>query len=316
SRVYLEGNILKLFNPNGDPELETYLTTAVQKDKSMRQKRLDITKQIQIQNRELSRFNDQVTLLNKDLTLALEEQKKAKEQLLVTLAKLEKQNRDLAQFSWMISHNLRGPLASTLGIVNLLKNFYQDSKDYRDLYDHLRASALRMDEIMADVSMLLEVRDSPPILNEDLDMKSVFDEACRQVGALWEEYSGGVKVDFTGCPRVLATRIYLQSILMHLISNALQYRSPDRSLEVKLTSGIDDGFLVLTVSDNGSGIAVNDHEKIFEPFRKLDYASKGKGLGLYLSRTLAEAMGGTLTVASDLGAGAVFTLRLPLNGTD
>jgi signal transduction histidine kinase len=65
------------------------------------------------------------------------------------------------------------------------------------------------------------------------------------------------------------------------------------------------------VTDNGIGISENNFEKAFEPFRKLDYSSTGKGIGLYLARSQAEAMGGTLTVQSELGKGSIFTLRLP-----
>ena len=122
TKVYLEGNILKLIDPGDDPEFRAYLEESVRKDKFARQRRLAITKQIQQQNKELIYHDEKNQLLNDELKLALIEQQKSKDQLIETLKKVQKQNKDLAQFSWMISHNLRGPLASSLGIVNLMRD--------------------------------------------------------------------------------------------------------------------------------------------------------------------------------------------------
>ena len=315
SQVYLEGNILKLIDPGEDTVFRAYLEEAVRRDKAGRQRRLDITKQVQRQNRELLEFNEQNSTLNRELNLALEEQRRAKDELLVTLKKMERQNQDLAQFSWMISHNLRGPLASALGIINLLKDFKLVTPDNRDLYNHLKASALRMDEILYDVSMLLEIRDDPPILNEEMVLDEMFHSCCGKLQAMVAQSGVSFKSDFSCCTTIVATRIYLESIITNLLSNAMQYRSAERPLEVTVTSGSEPGYCQFHVADNGKGIKKNDLERIFEPFRKLDYSSTGKGIGLYLARSQAEAMGGTLTVSSEIGKGSVFTLRLPSNKT-
>ena len=311
SKVYLEGSILKLINPGDDPSFNRYLDEAVRKDRSVRQLRLEITKQVQAQNKELSAINEQNVALNAELRTALDQQKKVQDKLLMTLDKLERQNQDLAQFSWMISHNLRGPLASALGIINLLKDFNLVTPDNRDLYNHLRTSALRMDEILTDVSMLLEIRDDPPILNEDIDMESMFNSCFGKVKELAERSSAEFRQDFSCCTTLYATRIYLESIITNLLTNAIQYRSPDRVPLVKIFTGNENGYCLFSVEDNGKGIKVADLERVFEPFRKLDYASTGKGIGLYLARSQAEAMGGSLTVTSELGKGSIFTLRLP-----
>jgi signal transduction histidine kinase len=315
TQVHLEGSILKLIDPGDDPEFRAYFDEAVRRDKAMRQRRLDITKQVQHQNKELTRFNDQNAVLNAELRNALEEQRKAQDKLLLALEKQERQNQDLAQFSWMISHNLRGPLASALGIINLMKDFKLVTPDNRDLYNHLRTSALRMDEILTDVSMILEIRDDPPILNEDINVDELFTTCCDKVKNLIDQHGASVSCDFSCCTTIYATKVYVESIVTQLLSNAIQYRAADRSPQVTVFSGSENGFCTFSVRDNGKGIRHSDLSKVFEPFRKLDYSSTGKGLGLYLSRSQAEAMGGTLTVTSEIGHGSVFTLRLPSKGT-
>ncbi|WP_397597406.1 sensor histidine kinase [Sphingorhabdus sp.] len=99
-------------------------------------------------------------------------------------------------------------------------------------------------------------------------------------------------------------------IMLNLITNAIRY-SPDGT-EVQVDVGTEDGFAYISVSDQGPGISVDDHERIFAKFERLGRTGDGgSGLGLYISRRLARAMGGDLTVEDAKGGGAKFTLRLP-----
>jgi len=311
TRVYLAGNILKLIDPGDHSDFRRYHEEAVLQDKNTRQRRLVITKQIQQQNRELIFQNEQNELLNQELKVAFAEQQKSKEQLIATVEKIEKQNKDLAEFSWMISHNLRGPLASSMGIVNLMKEFNLITPDNKDMYDHLKISILKMDEILHDISILLEMRNSPPVLNEPVELEGLLAECLEKLQDLRNKSGVKIRFDFSCCTNLMATRIYLENIFINLLTNAMQYRALERPLEVIVTSDSEPGFCLLRVTDNGIGISENNFEKAFEPFRKLDYSSTGKGIGLYLARSQAEAMGGTITVQSELGKGSIFTLRLP-----
>lgn len=99
-------------------------------------------------------------------------------------------------------------------------------------------------------------------------------------------------------------------VMLNLITNAIRY-SPDGT-EVQVEVGAEDGFAYISVSDQGAGVDVDDHERIFAKFERLGRTGDGgSGLGLYISRRLARAMGGDLTVAAAKGGGAKFTLRLP-----
>jgi signal transduction histidine kinase len=112
-------------------------------------------------------------------------------------------------------------------------------------------------------------------------------------------------------PAVAEFRRVLQ-ILLNLVTNAVRY-SPDGT-EVRLDVGIEDDWAVISVSDQGFGIKAHDAEKIFQKFERLGRSGDGgSGLGLYISRRLARAMRGDLSVAEAEGGGAKFTLRLPRN---
>jgi signal transduction histidine kinase len=99
-------------------------------------------------------------------------------------------------------------------------------------------------------------------------------------------------------------------IMLNLITNAIRY-SPDGT-DVQVDVGAEDGFAYISVSDQGAGVDVDDHERIFAKFERLGRTGDGgSGLGLYISRRLARAMGGDLTIEAAKGGGAKFTLRLP-----
>jgi signal transduction histidine kinase len=102
--------------------------------------------------------------------------------------------------------------------------------------------------------------------------------------------------------------------LVNLIGNAIRY-SPDGSV-ISLRVSAEPGFARIAVTDQGAGIAEEDHERIFEKFERLGRSGDGgSGLGLFISRRLARAMGGSLTVTSAAGKGSTFTLSLPERAT-
>ena len=110
-------------------------------------------------------------------------------------------------------------------------------------------------------------------------------------------------------PAIAEFRRTLQ-ILLNLVNNAIRY-SPDGT-DIKIDLAADGEFAVVSVSDQGTGIAPEYHEKIFEKFERLGRSGDGgSGLGLYISRRLARAMGGELSVSTGEGGGAKFSLRLP-----
>jgi two-component system phosphate regulon sensor histidine kinase PhoR len=127
--------------------------------------------------------------------------------------------------------------------------------------------------------------------------------------------SGGraVTVHSSGRVRVRADPEQVETILSNLVSNALKY-SP-RGGDVAMTVRTEPGWAAVDVTDHGGGIAEADLDKLFQPFGRLPGAVaagiQGTGLGLHLSRGLAQAQGGDIEVASRPGEGSTFTLRLP-----
>jgi signal transduction histidine kinase len=116
-------------------------------------------------------------------------------------------------------------------------------------------------------------------------------------------------------------KIYLESIMMNLMSNSLKYRSDTRTPVITITTSLDNGLYTLKFSDNGSGIDLVKHkDNVFKLYKTFHAAKPGKGLGLFMTKSQIETMGGEITVDSVLGEGTTFTIifnkeKIPAEGT-
>jgi signal transduction histidine kinase len=100
---------------------------------------------------------------------------------------------------------------------------------------------------------------------------------------------------------------YVQNILFNLLSNALKFRDPGRRPEITVSTRCEEGYVVLTVTDNGLGIDLDRHQgKVFGLYQRFHLHPEGKGLGLHLVKTQSEALGGKVTVESKAGTGSTF----------
>ncbi|CAA9308145.1 MAG: hypothetical protein AVDCRST_MAG56-5996 [uncultured Cytophagales bacterium] len=218
---------------------------------------------------------------------------------------LYRKNQDLEQFSFITSHNLRAPVANLLGLVEIYNK--EDLPDPINLVviENLKLSAQRLDQVIADLNELLSVRNRQEE-RQEVSLAEILENVQLSVSQQLEK-SGAHLVAHFAAPVVYSVKSYVQSILLNLVSNALKYRSPDRPPVVKVSSRRQDDFVVLAVEDNGLGIDLGKHgEKLFGLYKRFHTHTEGKGLGLHLVKTQAEAMGGKVEVASSPGAGSTF----------
>lgn len=225
-----------------------------------------------------------------------------------TNEELVKHNNELVQFSYTVSHNLRGPVARMLGLSQLLKNS-QDADEQQQMRDLVLQSSEELDVILKDLSMIIDIRNELYRVRE----KVIFDEEWKKAYSLLHdniksEYA--IHVDFSQAPFMYGVRPMIQSIFYNLLSNAIKYQSTHRDLRVTVrTFAMSASKTILEVTDNGLGLDLERHgHNLFKLYKRLHTHVSGKGLGLYLVKTQAEAMGGNVEVESTLGAGSTFRI--------
>ncbi|WP_204042991.1 sensor histidine kinase [Acrocarpospora phusangensis] len=225
-----------------------------------------------------------------------------------TLARLEQSVELQRRFASTTSHEIRTPLA---GLRARLEEavLYPDDVDPRETVSEALAVTDRLVAIVDDLLVLSRLRAGAPAVHEPVDLGALIVEETATLPA-------GVPVHVYADPevRVEGNRIQLIRVLSNLLANAR--RHADGGVEV--TAERADGHAVITVTDDGDGIAPKDRERVFERFVRLDAARTrepgGTGLGLAISRDIAQAHRGTLLI-EDAPRGAKFVLRLPLLDT-
>lgn len=228
------------------------------------------------------------------------------------LDELQRRAARRAEFVALVAHDLRTPLAAVIGSVQTLQQRWADlSQTQRDaLLAVIETEADRLAALIDDVFATSRIdSDTFRYAFADLDVGELVDEAVAAAAATREAEI--VKHVAAELPVVRGDRARLRQVLSNLIDNAVKYAPTGGPVEVSATAAMRQ--VVVEVTDHGDGIAPEDQQLIFEQFGRVrgKSAKPGTGLGLYISRAIAEAHGGTLDVSSAPGRGATFTLTLP-----
>jgi K+-sensing histidine kinase KdpD len=220
-----------------------------------------------------------------------------------------------ADFVSLVSHELRAPMASIIGCATTLR------ERWRELQPDQRESflALIADETTRLSTLIGDVLDTSRIeagtftyVFSDVDLSELVRETAAMVELGHDEVSVKTRVE-RKLPVIQGDRERLRQLLVNLLTNAAKYTVAGDEIEVK--AGSSNGLVTVTVRDHGPGIPSEQHTLVFEKFGRLNHGGKSKpgaGLGLFIARSIAEAHGGSLELASESGLGATFTLRLPV----
>lgn len=212
-----------------------------------------------------------------------------------------------------ISHEFRTPLHIILGYTQILKEDQPAHAAGRDTLDRIHQNAEMLLRLVNDFLGLSDLDAGVTISRAtDVDAATLRAEFERSASILIREKP--IRFEWRApdeMPPVVADPAKLRVIVMNLLSNAVKFTATGT---ITVGAEIDDDSVRLAVGDSGIGIAREDHERIFEPFRQVDGSSTrtqpGTGIGLPIARKLARLMGGDVTVESTLGEGATFFIRL------
>jgi len=217
-----------------------------------------------------------------------------------------------ADFVSLVSHELRSPMAAVIGSARTLQARWRELKpEQREAF-----LAVIADETTRLAALVGDVLDTSRIEAgtfgyrfDNVDLAEVLRDSVAAAEIGQDEVRLTAELP-AALPKVRGDAERLRQLVDNLISNAIKYS--DSGGEVMVEAGADDGHVVVHVRDSGPGIGLEYQAQIFEKFGRVAGTAKpGTGLGLFLSRSFAEAHGGSLDVESAPGEGAVFTLRLP-----
>ena len=240
-------------------------------------------------------------------------------------SEIEDKSRQLAvasehksQFLASMSHELRTPLNAIIGLTEMMVTNvarFGTEKALEPLR-RVNAAGTHLLSLINEVLDLSKIEAGKLELNlEPVNLARLIDEVVGTAGQLTEKNKNRLIVKAQDVGALTADSMRLKQILLNLLSNACKFtKEGEVALRVrKVADGRD--WIELAVSDSGIGMTAEQQAKLFQDFTQADSLTArrygGTGLGLAISRKLARLMGGDVTVASELGKGSVFTVRLP-----
>ncbi len=247
--------------------------------------------------KELEDLNDGVIVTFNDIT-----------ELKKTEKKLSLINEDHKTFIYSVSHDLRGPLSSLKGLVSFLTDAQKaGSIGTEKIMDMIQVSINNLIETIDELSDIAKIENEVEN-SEPINLEQVCEEVKISLHETLQKTEAKIICDFEE-PTISFSKKNLRSILLNLTSNALKYRSPERTPEVIISTEQEDGYTLLSVKDNGLGMEADKIEEIFNVFKRRHNHVEGSGVGLYLVKKIITNAEGEISVESELGKGTTFKVR-------
>lgn len=237
------------------------------------------------------------------------------DELRVANRRLLRSNEELETYAQVVSHDLRTPIATITGFVDLLLDDITDGvdQDSVEMLATIQRAARRMDEVTMALLRLSRVGGGGEPDVQRVDPNEILDEVTEQLGDGFAAADGTIRADDLHAVRVEPA--HLVQILQNLVGNSVKFREPDRPLDIAVSSEQDGGWIRFTVRDNGVGIPEHEREDIFEILGRGSRVAEipGSGIGLSTCRKIIELYGGEIACPPS-DDGATFTFTLPASG--
>jgi signal transduction histidine kinase len=276
--------------------------------------------------RELVTARGQLEILNTDLEQRVAER----------TSELSRANDEIQRFAYIVSHDLRAPLVNIMGFtselevgVAALQRYVSEvepdeavtqaattaaDEDIPEAVRFIRTSTTKMDALINAV-LKLSREGRRELRPQMVNLREVLTNAAASVQHQIDQAEGQIDIA-PKLPMIVSDRLALEQVFGNLIDNAVKYLSPNRPGRIAIEAEERRGRVLISVSDNGRGIAEQDYQRIFELFRRAGEQNQpGEGVGLAHVRALVRRLGGDITVQSRLGEGSTFRVDLPKAGT-
>lgn len=247
---------------------------------------------------------EQITIIHLDIS----QLKKAEKKLKTQNTKLKKLNAELDRFVYSASHDLRAPLSSLLGLIDLSER-EKTTPALAQYLGLMNKSITKLDSFISDITdYSRNLRLST--VSKKIDLKLLVNELFASLA-----YMSPDKIDFSvkvsGRANFYSDPNRLKLILNNLISNSIRYRSKSRSLKISINIKKEKEFASIKVIDNGIGIAKKYQPKIFNMFYRANDQNTGSGLGLFIVKETTDKLKGKIQLSSIIEQGTIITVTLP-----
>ncbi|MCM4153671.1 sensor histidine kinase [Arenibacter sp. N53] len=248
-------------------------------------------------------------LMNNELEIKSSELENKNKILATIQNKLEVRNAQLMGYNNIVAHNLRAPTTSVSALVSMLKESknYEEAKGY---FPKLHKVTLAINTLVDDLLVYVRIlNDGNQVRLENLALEPIIMASLDLNVETLDKETIEVKTDLSEWKEIEFSKIYMQSVIQNLISNAIKYRDPDKKSIIHIRTLLENNKKVLVFEDNGLGVDLNRYgSDIFKLYKRFHRELSGKGMGLFLVKTQLESLNASIEVTSELGQGTKFKI--------
>ncbi|HMG68453.1 MAG TPA: PAS domain S-box protein, partial [Chitinophagaceae bacterium] len=248
------------------------------------------------------------------ISVDITEQKLAETERTKMVADIVQRNKNLEQFSYIVSHNLRAPVANILGLTNIIETIGLEKGEEKKVIVHLGSAARNLDNVIRDINYILELKQQISENRQSVKFSTLLGEIRSSIANVILEAQVQIIADFSAIDEILTIKSYLYSIFFNLISNSIKYRQSGIPPVIEITSLLMKNKIRLVFKDNGLGINMNKKGgEVFGLYKRFHDHVEGKGMGLFMVKTQVETLGGTVAIASEVNVGTEFVIEFEIN---
>lgn len=242
---------------------------------------------------------EEIEAQKEELTAAVEELDRRNKILETALTELRERNHELDQILYRASHDLRSPIASIMGILNLLED-ESLNEIQRQCYNHIRDRSSQMDQLLKSLSSLSKTI-SNDIHFSTANVESIIRGCINDLRYMTNFSSVVIRTETRGLTHVTTDKLLVCIILKNLVANALTFRDPGKEGFVQIYSTVAPSYFEIEIVDDGEGISDLIKDKIFNMFYRGSGYSTGAGLGLYVVKKIVDQLKGHVRFTSGGG---------------
>ena len=260
----------------------------------------------------MTKFNESLESKVKERTKELNEEiamhKRTEKKMKTSNSKLRKANVELDNFVYSVSHDLRAPIASVLGLVNLAKS-EKDIEMMRNYVKMIGESAEQQDSFIKDI-LDLSRNDRQEVAKEEIDFEPMINEIFDQLKHSSKDANVVKMIEIDQQKAFLSDQRRLKVIFNNLISNSIRY-SHDNAPQIKIDIKVNEATAKIRINDKGVGIPKEHLKNVFDMFYRANDDNAGSGLGLYIVKETVEKLRGNVELNSQENEGTTVSLEIP-----
>ncbi|MDF2433839.1 MAG: hypothetical protein JWP44_3470 [Mucilaginibacter sp.] len=225
---------------------------------------------------------------------------------------LTQRNKDFEKFAYMLSHNLRAPLANMIGLSTMLKKNGLPKSERGELEKYLFQSIEKLDDVVHDLNRIVQLDGDRSLKKDKVTLSDLVNDVAARFQPLTKRDKITVITDFTNADEIFSVKSYMHSIFYNLIANSIIYRQPGRPPVIEIKSEKEHSKLIIYFKDYGKDHLKSKRKTEAKSYKKLDSFTQANGIGLYTVKTKVEALGGSISVSTLPKTGTEFYIELPL----